>query len=42
MSLWQAMGQSENATYNVAKLHSMKSSKGVKVQEFIVEILTAK
>ena len=42
MSLWQAMGQSENATYNVARLHSMKSSDGVKVQDFIVEILTAK
>ena len=42
MSLWQAMGQSENATYNVARLHSMKSSEGVKVQDFIVEILTAK
>ena len=42
MSLWQAMGQSENATYNVARLHSMKANTGVKVQEFIVEILTAK
>lgn len=42
MSLWQAMGQSENATYNVARLHSMQSSDGVKVQDFIVEILTAK
>jgi len=42
MSLWQAMGQSENATYNVAKLHSIKASNGKKVQDFIVEILTAK
>ena len=42
MSLWQAMGQSENATYNVAKLHSMQASNGTKVQDFIVEILTAK
>jgi len=42
MSLWQAMGQSENATYNVARLHSMKTSSGIKVQDFIVEILTAK
>ena len=42
MSLWQAMGQSENATYNVAKLHSITASCGKKVQDFIVEILTAK
>jgi len=42
MSLWQAMGQSDNATYNVAKLHSITASCGKKVQDFIVEILTAK
>jgi len=36
------MGQSENSTYNVARLHSMKSTDGVKVQDFIVNILTAK
>ena len=42
MTLWQAMGQTESATYNVAKLHSITASCGKKVQDFIVEILTAK
>ena len=42
MTLWQAMGQGEKATYNVAKLHSIVTDSGKKVQDFIVEILTAK
>jgi hypothetical protein len=42
MTLWQVMGQSEQATYNVSRLHSMTTSNGVKVQDFIVDILTAK
>ena len=42
MTLWQAMGQTDSATYNVAKLHSISASCGKKVQDFIVEILTAK
>ena len=42
ITLWQAMGQTESATYNVAKLHSITASCGKKVQDFIVEILTAK
>ena len=42
MSLWQVMGQSENSTYNVARLHGMTADTGQKVQDFIVEILTAK
>ena len=42
MTLWQAMGETEEATYNVAKLHSISTSSGTKVQDFIVGILTAK
>ena len=42
MSLWQAMGNSEYATYNVSRLHGMTASNGTKIQEYIVEILTAK
>ena len=42
MSLWQVMGQSEQATYNVSSLHSMTADNGVTVQDFIVDILTAK
>jgi hypothetical protein len=42
MTLWQAMGETEQATYNVAKLHSISTSSGTKVQDFIVGILTAK
>ena len=42
MSLWQAMGNSEFATHNVSRLHGMTASNGVKIQEYIVEILTAK
>ena len=42
MTLWQVMGTTEFATYNVAKLHNLTASNGVVVQEFIVEILTAK
>ena len=42
MTLWQAKGQTDSATYNVAKLHSISASCGKKVQDFIVEILTAK
>ena len=42
MTLWQVMGTTDSATYNVAKLHNLKASNGVVVQEFIVEILTAK
>ena len=42
MSLWQAMGNSEYATHNVSRLHGMTASNGVKIQEYIVEILTAK
>ena len=41
MSLWQVMGSGEQATYNVAQLHQKTASNGVKVQEYIVEILTA-
>jgi hypothetical protein len=40
MSLWQVMGSGEQATYNVAQLHQKTASNGVKVQEYIVEILT--
>ena len=42
MTLWQAMGSTEEATYNVAKLHGLTASCGTKVQDYIVEILTAK
>ena len=42
MSLWQAMGNSEFAPHNVSRLHGMTASNGVKIQEYIVEILTAK
>tara|TARA_R110001583_G_scaffold21444_6_gene81471 strand:+ start:797 stop:1852 length:1056 start_codon:yes stop_codon:yes gene_type:complete len=42
MSLWQAMGNSEFATHNVSRLHGMTASNGIKIQEYIVEILTAK
>jgi hypothetical protein len=42
MSLWQAMGNSDFATHNVSRLHGMTASNGTKVQEYIVEILTAK
>jgi len=42
MSLWQAMGNSEFATHNVSRLHGVTASNGVKIQEYIVEILTAK
>jgi hypothetical protein len=42
MTLWQVMGTTDFATYNVAKLHNLKASNGTVVQEFIVEILTAK
>jgi len=42
MSLWQAMGNSEFATHNVSRLHGMTASNGVKIQDYIVEILTAK
>jgi hypothetical protein len=42
MSLWQAMGNSEFATHNVSRLHGMTASNGTKIQEYIVEILTAK
>ena len=41
MTLWQVMGTTDCATYNVAKLHNLKASNGKLVQEFIVEILTA-
>ena len=41
MSLWQVMGSGEKATYNVAQLHGKTSATGVKVQDYIVEILTA-
>ncbi len=41
MTLWQVMGTTDCATYNVAKLHNLKASNGTIVQEFIVEILTA-
>jgi len=41
MTLWQVMGTTDCATYNVAKLHNLKASNGKVVQEFIVEILTA-
>ena len=41
MSLWQVMGSGEKATYNVAQLHGKVASNGVKVQDYIVEILTA-
>jgi len=42
MSLWQAMGNSEFATHNVARLHGMTANNGTKIQDYIVEILTAK
>jgi len=42
MTLWQVMGTTEFATYNVAKLHNLTASCGTVVQDFIVEILTAK
>ena len=41
MTLWQVMGTTEFATYNVAKLHNLTASDGTIVQEFIVSILTA-
>ena len=41
MTLWQVMGTTEFATYNVAKLHNLTASDGTVVQQFIVEILTA-
>ena len=41
MTLWQVMGTTEFATYNVAKLHNLTASDGTVVQEFIVSILTA-
>jgi len=41
MTLWQVMGTTDCATYNVAKLHNITASNGKIVQEFIVEILTA-
>ena len=41
MSLWQVMGSGAQATYNVAQLHQKTASNGVKVQEYIVEILTS-
>ena len=43
MTLWKVMGSyQETAGYNIAKLHGMTSQSGVKVQEFIVEMLTGK
>jgi hypothetical protein len=42
MTLWQVMGTTDFATYNVAKLHGITASNGKVVQDFIVEILTAK
>jgi len=42
MSLWQVLGSGEYATTNVAGLHGMKSNKGVKVQDFLIEILASK
>ena len=42
MTLWQVMGQAEQATYNVSHLHSMTTNSGKRVQDFIVEILNAK
>ena len=41
MTLWQVMGTTDAATYNVAKLHNLTASNGTVVQDFIVEILTA-
>lgn len=42
MTLWQTMGScQETAAYNIAKLHSITASNGVKVQDFIVSMLTA-
>lgn len=43
MTLWQCMGScQETAGYNISKLHCLTSDTGVKVQNFIVEMLTAK
>jgi len=43
MTLWQAMGSHQDtAGFNIAKLHVITTSNGVKVQNFIVEMLTAK
>tara|TARA_A100001011_G_C14197181_1_gene794023 strand:+ start:193 stop:1254 length:1062 start_codon:yes stop_codon:yes gene_type:complete len=42
MTLWQAIGSHQDtAGYNISKLHGTVSSDGVKVQEFIVSMLTA-
>ncbi len=41
MTLWQVMGTTEFATYNVAKLHNLEATDGTSVQDFIVSILTA-
>ena len=43
MTLWQCMGScQETAGFNISKLHCLTSDTGVKVQNFIVEMLTAK
>jgi len=43
MTLWKVMGSyQETAGYNIAKLHGMTTQSGIKVQEFIVEMLTGK
>jgi len=43
MTLWQAMGSCQDtAGYNISKLHCLTSDTGIKVQNFIVEMLTAK
>jgi hypothetical protein len=43
MTLWQAIGKhQETAGFNISKLHGIVASNGVKVQDFIVSMLTAK
>tara|TARA_Y100000310_G_scaffold317808_1_gene371100 strand:+ start:549 stop:1610 length:1062 start_codon:yes stop_codon:yes gene_type:complete len=43
MTLWQAIGKhQETAGFNISTLHGIVASNGVKVQDFIVEMLTAK
>tara|TARA_Y100000310_G_scaffold343423_1_gene450976 strand:+ start:437 stop:1501 length:1065 start_codon:yes stop_codon:yes gene_type:complete len=43
MTLWQTMGKcTDTAGYNIAKLHNITASNGVRVQDFIVSMLTSK
>ncbi len=43
MTLWQAIGKHQDtAGFNISKLHGIVANNGVKVQDFIVSMLTAK